>query len=103
MNDESKPRIGVVINDCLKCSHCEKFRNDEDRSGYLLLCGKENKVIYRDTYSRNLNDISKDDFIPEWCPLDCYNGDNEIYDIKKKNDNKNPHAWDGSIPYVHYK
>lgn len=103
MNNESKPRIGVVIKDCLECSHCEKFRNDSDRSGYLLLCDKANKVIYRDYCSRNLNEISKDEFIPEWCPLDCYSGENEIYGMNKKTDNMVASQWDNLTPYVRYK
>lgn len=103
MSNESKPRIGVVIKDCLKCSLCEKFRNDSDRSGYLLLCGKENKVIYRDTYSRNLNEISKDESIPKWCPLDCYTGENEIYGMNKKKDNTDTPPWHNSMPVIRYK
>lgn len=103
MNDESKPRIGVVISDCLKCKHCEQYSIVGKTFGFLLLCGKENEVVYRDDYARNLNEISKKEFIPEWCPLDCYSGDNEIYDIKKKNDKKNPYMCNEQTPYVRYK
>jgi hypothetical protein len=47
----------------------------------VLVCKEKEQIIITDDYIYRTDKINMSNFIPEWCPLDDYQGDNKTYDI----------------------
>nr|DAI06752.1 MAG TPA: hypothetical protein [Bacteriophage sp.] len=85
MDNKVKPRISAVITDCLKCPHSKRYDSSQGSTGSVLVCKEKEQIIISDDYIYHTDKINMSNFIPDWCPLDCYTGENEIYGLKEKN------------------
>lgn len=81
MDNKVKPRISAVITDCLKCPHSQRYDASKNSLGSVLICKKKGQIIISDDYIYHTDKINMSNFIPDWCPLDDYQGDNKTYDI----------------------
>lgn len=81
MDNKVKPRISAVITDCLKCPHSQRYDSSQGSTGSVLVCKEKEQIIISDDYINHSDNIKMSNFIPEWCPLDDYQGDNKTYDI----------------------
>lgn len=94
MDNNVKPRISTVITDCLKCPHSKRYNSQEGSNGCVLVCKEKNQIIICDDYIYYTEKIEMTNFIPEWCPLDCYTGDNKIYGFGKEKKNPDNSLWE---------
>lgn len=71
-------KISTIVSHCEECVFHRKYNLEGAIFGYIILCSPTNKVVKRN----NLNKIIDAQIeIPDWCPLDDYQGDNKTYDI----------------------
>lgn len=99
MDNKVKPRISAVITDCLKCPHSQRYDASENSLGSVLICKKKDQIIISDDYIYHTDKINMSNFIPDWCPLDCYTGENEIYGFKEEK----PRDSQWEAPLVRYR
>lgn len=93
MDNKVKPRISTVITDCLKCPHAKRYDSSEGSTGCVLVCRKKDQIIISDDFIHHVDKIKMSNFIPDWCPLDCYTGDNKIYGLKKEEEGPHDSCW----------
>lgn len=93
MDNKVKPRISAVITDCLKCPHAKRYDSSEGSTGCVLVCRKMDQIIISDDFIHHVDKIKMSNFIPDWCPLDCYTRDNKIYGLKKEEEGPHDSCW----------
>jgi hypothetical protein len=69
---ETKKKIGTVI------SHMRKYNTDNSNHGYVVVCRPTKRIVNESDTEKQINVKIQ---IPDWCPLDDYNGENKTYDI----------------------
>lgn len=99
MDNKVKPRISAVITDCLKCPHAKRYDSSVGSTGCVLVCKKKDQIIISDDFIHHVDEIKMSNFIPDWCPLDYYTGDNEIYGLKEEK----PRDSQWEVPLVRYR
>lgn len=75
---ERKKKIGTVISYCNECIFMRKYNSDNSNHGYVLVCSRTQRIIYTNDITKQINVKLT---IPDWCPMDDYNGENKTYDI----------------------
>lgn len=73
-----KKKISTIVSHCEECVFHRKYNLENATFGYIILCSPINKVVKRNDVTKVL-DVPIE--IPDWYPLDDYQGDNKTYDI----------------------
>jgi hypothetical protein len=71
-------KINTIVSRCEQCVFHRKYNLEGASFGYIILCSPMNRVVKRNDVTKFL-DVPIE--IPDWCPLDDYQGDNKTYDI----------------------
>lgn len=73
-------KISTIVSHCEECVFHRRYNWDGSEHGYIILCTPPtNKVVKRNDSEITITDRPTE--IPDWCPLDDYQGDNKTYDI----------------------
>lgn len=73
-----KKKISTIVSHCEECVFHRKYNQEGASFGYIILCSPTNRVVKRNDVNKIIDAPIE---IPDWCPLDDYQGDNKTYEI----------------------
>lgn len=73
-----KKKISTIVSYCEECVFHRKYNQEGASLGYIILCSPTNRVVKRNDVNKIIDAPIE---IPDWCPLDDYQGDNKTYEI----------------------